>query len=173
MLKPPVIICSDFLTPLKCQSEQVLEYTALKINTIVGIVERHYGVKIIDAVAPMFGSVLSSPVCDNSTYKNRRWVRTTNYDFTGYIPLVSYNNDVPFDPTTDVYGGELLFKTLKFKHAPITGELLIFPSAPNFLHYHDTVKIGNLKYIKFHLICDKPYQYDYSKFNCICSTWQF
>ena len=171
MLKPPIIIHDEFLTPLKCQSDQVLEYTAIKINSIVELVEKHYNVKIADAVAPAFGNIINKPICDNSVYRGRQWLRTNNYDFTGYIPLMTYNSDTPFDPSTDVYGGELLFKTLKFKHAPITGELLIFPSAPNFLHYHDTIKIGHLKYIKFYLICDKPYQYDYTKFNCICSTW--
>lgn len=171
MLKPPIVTVNGFLTPLKCQASNVLEFTAHKLDSVIPQVEEYYDVNISEVIEPYFGAILTSPVCDNSTYSNGQWQRKNKYDFTGYIPLTSYNNTTPFDPTTDVYGGELMFKTLKFKHPPYLGQLIVFPSAPNFLHFHNTIKIGALQYIKFHLICDEPYVHDYRKFNNICSQW--
>lgn len=171
MLSSPIILIDGFIPPLKCQSDNVLEFAIHKANSIITVIEQYYNVKVADLIDVQVGSVIAKPICDNSAYINRKWTRKNKYDFTGYIPLCTYNNTTPFDISTDVYGGELVFKTFKFKHAPNMGDLLIFPSAPNFIHYHDTVKIGQLQYIKFYVVCNTPYVYDYRKFNNICSQW--
>ena len=162
-MNSPSLIFEEFLSPLKCKDSSKLEYTSHKLSLIIPIIENYYDVKIIETVEPYISNSIL-PICDNSYMKHGKWYRRNNYDFTGYIALSNYNKSVPFDEDSDVYGGELVFSNYGIKISPTMGDLLIFPSCPNFLHYHTKPAIGYFEYIKFFLICDK-FVFDYSKFS--------
>jgi hypothetical protein len=162
-MKSPTIIFEEFLSPLKCKDSSKLEYVSHKLSSIIPIIEQHYNVKIIETVEPILSTSII-PTCDNSYVKNGKWFRKNRYDFTGYIPLMDYNKSVPFDEDSEVYGGELIFKNYGIKISPTMGDLIVFPSYPNFIHYHTMPKIGYFEYIKIFLIAEE-FKFDYSKYS--------
>lgn len=164
-MKKPIIQIDEFLSPLRCKASNVLEYADQKIVQILPYIEDYYNVKIAEHTKPVLLTDLKTR-CDNSILKGK-WVKVRNIDFTCYIPLFTFNKTPPFDPETDVYGGQLTFNFFKYTVEPEMGRLMVFPSAPNFTHTHEPVKFGSFNYIKIFLTCDKPYVYDLSKWNNI------
>lgn len=164
-MKKPIILIDEFLSPLRCKSSNVLEYTDQKIEQIIPHIENYYNVKIINHSKAVLLSDLKTK-CDNSII-NGKWVRVRNIDFTCYIPLFTFNNVPPFDPETDVYGGKLTFNFFNYDLDPMMGRLIVFPSVPNFTHTHEPIKIGSFNYIKIFLTCDKPFIYDLTQWNNI------
>ena len=81
------------------------------------------------------------------------------------LTLNDYNNIPPFDLETEVYGGELIFKNYKTIIKPGIGNLLIFPSSPNFAHQHTPIKLGKLNFIKLYFVCKTPFIFDYTKYS--------
>jgi hypothetical protein len=162
-MKKPIIQIDEFLSPLRCKSSNVLDYTDQKIIQVIPYIEEYYNVKIIDHTkASLFTDLKTKS--DNSILRGN-WVKVKNIDFTCYIPLFTFNNKPPFDPETDVYGGGFHFNFFNYTIAPTMGRLLVFPSAPNFTHTHEPIKIGSFNYMKIFLTCDKPYVYDLTKWN--------
>ena len=162
-MRKPSLIFEEFLSPLKCKDSSKLEYTSHKLSSILPIIENHYDVKIIETIQPYTSNSIL-PICDNSYLKNGKWFTRNQYSFTGYIPLSNYSKDIPFDEESEVYGGELIFPNYGIKITPSIGNLLIFPSCPNFLHYHEKPLIGYFEYIKFFLIVES-FKFDYTKYS--------
>lgn len=165
-MKNPILQIDEFVSPLRCQAPNVLEFIDQKILQIIPVIEQYYGVKIKDKTnSKIFNEY--RPICDNSIYRHGSWTKVNNYDFTCYVPLLTYNNKPPFDFETEVYGGSLIFTSFKKKYDPNMGTLLIYPSVPNFVHYHEPVKIGKLDYVKVFLTCEKQFVYNYKQWNNI------
>jgi hypothetical protein len=162
-MKKPIILIDEFISPLRCISPNVLDYVDQKTPQLISIIEQYYDVKIKNVTkAVMLNECRLT--CDNSIYKSK-WIKVNEYDFSCYIPLVTYNNKPPFDIETEVYGGSLTFTSFKTKYKPVIGRLIIFPSAPNFVHIHEEAKFGTFNYVKVFLTCETPFVYNYKQWN--------
>lgn len=164
MQKSPIITIDGFISPLKCSSETVLDFVSSKAQQLIPIINDYYKVTIDKIISPIILSPSNKIICDNSYYQYK-WIRKNNYDFTCYITLNDYNNIPPFDLETEVYGGELIFKNYKTIIKPGIGNLLIFPSSPNFAHQHTPIKLGKLNFIKLYFVCKTPFIFDYTKYS--------
>lgn len=164
MQKSPTITIDGFISPLKCSSDNILDFVNIKAQQLIPLVNNYYNVNIKSTIPSTLLSPNNKIICDNSYYRYK-WIRHNNYDFTGYITLNDYNNTPPFDIETEVYGGELVFKNYKSTVQPGMGNLLIFPSSPNFVHYHTPIKLGKFNFIKFYFICESPFVFDYTKYS--------
>ena len=164
MQRSPILKYESFIPPLKCQSGNILEFVEYKFPSIQESIEKHFDVEIDNIFDIHIGDIIKKPTCDNSIY-NKKWIINRNSDFTGYIPLRTYNNNVPFDIETEVYGGELFFMNFGYHYYPSMGDLLIYPSSPNFVHFHKEVLVGGFNYIKFYIRCSESYIHQYTKFN--------
>jgi len=162
-MKPPSLIFEEFLSPLKCRDDNVLKIVEHRFTDYTTIIEQYYNVKVKEISSPILSNDCNI-TCDNSIYK-RNWIRKNDYDFTGYIALSNYSKDVPFDEDYDVYGGELIFKNYGIKISPTMGDLIIFPSCANFLHYHNKPLVGKFNYIKLFITCENPYIFNFKEFS--------
>lgn len=108
---------------------------------------------------------------ENSRYRNGKWTRINNHDFTGIIFLNDYNDAEPFDEEFEVYGGQLEFPTHGFSFNPQRGTLVLFPGAPNFGNHVAKVEAGELTLIRFHLATHDLYVYDMNEFPGDYRTW--
>jgi hypothetical protein len=164
----PVLIFDEFISPLKCQSDNVLDFAISKANLIVPNINKHFGVDITEVT----GTIVSPSTvlqCGRGYFKYG-WVKTNTSSFMGYIPLKNYNKETPFDIETDVYGGDMILTQYKNKLYPEMGKLCVFPSSPNFAHHFNDVQIGELKIIKLLFKCDDEYSFDYMKWS---TNWEF
>lgn len=89
--------------------------------------------------------------CDNSKYVRRKWVRYKDVDLTAILWLKDYNNVVPIDPRTEVYGGKLEFPVYNFSFTPQRGTLVFYPAGPHFITATSPVLVSDLYYIKFNI----------------------
>ena len=89
--------------------------------------------------------------CENSTYQRKKWVRHSDIDLVGFIWLKDYNNSVPMDARSQVYGGKLEFPAYGCSLVPQQGTLVMYPAGPSFLTAISHVMIGSLEMIKIGL----------------------
>jgi hypothetical protein len=162
-MKPPSLIFEEFLSPLKCRDDNVLKIVEHRFTDYTTIIEQYYNVNVKEISSPILSNDCNV-TCDNSRYK-RNWIRKNDYDFTGYIALSNYSKDVPFDEDYDVYGGELIFKNYGIQISPTMGDLIIFPSCANFLHYHNKPMVGTFNYIKLFITCENPYIFNFKEYS--------
>lgn len=112
------------------------------------------------------------PMCSNSVYSNRKWIRNKNIDFTGVIFLSDYNAGTDaFDPNFEVFGGKLQFPQHKFSFNPTRGSLVIFPGGPHFIHSTSSIQAGDLFMVRFHITAKVPWNYDPKMFPGNFSSW--
>lgn len=118
------------------------------------------------------GYKYSPPNIPSHKKVNGNWVRTSEVDFLGYLFLNDYNSSSKdFDPDWEVMGGELAFPNFDFSIQPERGMLVIFPSAPNFIHTVSNVDAGELNLIRMHFSAEVPYEYDRNKFPGHYTQW--
>lgn len=113
----------------------------------------------------------SNPICENSNWLKKKWVRTKDRDFTTILFLSDYQETVPFDSDYEVYGGKLEFPQHGFGFNPQRGTLITYPSGPHFINAHSAIVAGDLFLCKFHLAADMPYLYDPSNFPGSFENW--
>lgn len=111
------------------------------------------------------------PHCENSSYINRIWSRTTNRDFSCVLFLSNYNNEPPFDDEYEVYGGKLEFPQHNFGFNPTRGTLIVFPSGPHFINAVSPVIAGELFLARFHISTALPYNYNPNNFPGDYRAW--
>lgn len=166
-LKLPIILLEEFLSPLKCQSDDVLSVTEQKLKSIVPLIDKQYGVKV-----KSFDCKLMTPPnvlhCGSAIFKSR-WVKINDADFIGYLPLKDHSTS-PFDENTDVYGGALVLRQYNTKLLPNAGTLFIHPATPNFAQYFEEVHAGVLNYVFIQIKCESNYEFDFTKWS---SNWSF
>lgn len=112
-----------------------------------------------------------NPICDNSNFLRKKWVRTKDRDFTGIIFLSDYQDKVPFDNYYEVYGGKLEFPQHKFGFNPQRGTLILFPSCPHFINVTSHINAGDLFQARFHIAAKLPYLYNPQHFPGDYRTW--
>jgi len=111
------------------------------------------------------------PICENSNYLKKKWVRTKDRDITCLIFLCDYNNQPPFDTDFETYGGKLEFPQHQFGFNPERGTMIVYPSGPHFINANAAVHIGDLIQVRFHIAAKLPYLYDPRQFPGNYQTW--
>lgn len=109
--------------------------------------------------------------CENSSYIDKKWARTTDRDLTAVIFLSNYNEQPPFDDDYEVYGGKLEFPQHYFGFNPVRGTMIVFPSGPHFINAFAPIITGELFVARFHIATKLPYMYDPSEFPGDYRTW--
>ncbi len=115
--------------------------------------------------------VKSEAVCDSSKWVNKKWVRTTDRDFSAVLFLSEYQDKVPFDSDYEVFGGKLEFLQHQFGFNPERGTLIVYPSGPHFINAHSEIQAGDLFIAKFHVAAQMPYLYQPVGFPGDYRTW--
>jgi hypothetical protein len=112
--------------------------------------------------------------CENSVYARKKWTKVKDFDLVGFLWLKDYNNSVPLDPRTEVYGGKLEFPAWGYSLTPARGTLVIYPAGPNFITSLSHVMFGTLEMVKFGFKLSQdgePYVYDKSKHPGTFTEW--
>lgn len=113
----------------------------------------------------------SVPICENSNYVRKKWVRTKDRDITCVLFLSDYNENAPFDTDYEVYGGKLEFPQHGFGFNPQRGTLVCYPSGPHFINANAAVLEGDLFQARIHIATETPLLYDPRKFPGDYRTW--
>lgn len=201
MIKSPIVIREDFLSPLMCESiimqlnnrfpnyvndkpvktvniNKLLELRILPLldDIITKEFQQYYNFTykgIFEMGFEWFvaNCVPEPPRVENEVLFGGKWVRTEERDFTGIIFLNDHNDKPPFDDEFEVFGGKLQFHNHKFSIAPKRGTLVFFPSENRFTNNNSLVQHGELNQIRFHVAAKDPYVYDMNKFPGNYSTW--
>lgn len=173
-MKSPSITIPKLLSQSECRNENVLHVIEERVTGCIETIEQYYNIKIKQIISPVMSKDYNY-ICDSEAYVGPKWikkpdgtkkripggkVKINNYDFTGYIALTQYNDYYPFDPTVEVWGGELIFTNYGAKIIPTAGNLIVFPTCSNFSHQHLESNIGELIYAKLFFICEEPFVYD-------------
>lgn len=110
----------------------------------------------------------ASPPKSDGVVKTREgeWKRYREIDFTGLLWLNDLNEQSPFDPEFEVFGGKLEFPTFDISFNPSRGTLIVFPVASNFIYTVSNIKAGSLTQAKFVIRSEVPYTFDRTKFDC-------
>lgn len=111
------------------------------------------------------------PVCDNSKWVNKKWVRTKDRDFSAVVFLSDYQDNPPLDSEYEVYGGKLEFLQHKFGFNPERGTLLVYPSSPHFINAVAEIQAGDLFLAKFHMAGEIPHLYQPADFPGNYLSW--
>ena len=114
---------------------------------------------------------VGQPLCENSDYLRKKWVRTKNRDLTGLIFLCDYNDDIPYDSEYEVYGGKLEFPQHGFGFNPQRGTMIIYPSDPHFINATSDIIYGDLIQARVQIVTKTPYLYQPAKFPGNYKTW--
>lgn len=129
-----------------------------KFKEQIPSIELKYDAKyrgIVDVVFQFFPENAKKPAqghgCENSKYVRKKWVKVKDVDLTGIIWLKNYNDSVPLDPRTEVYGGKLEFPLYNFSLVPQQGTLVIFPAGPHFINAISPVLVSDLYQIKLNI----------------------
>lgn len=198
--KSPFLIFEDFLTPKQCEqivddldfyspdtnqdgkpiksykfkeSCQQLIFNRFQplIDNIVQYYETQYrGTEQITFEYFAQGTA-GQPLCENSDYLRKKWVRTKNHDLTGVVFLCDYNENVPYDGEYEVYGGKLEFPQHGFGFNPQRGTLIMYPSGPHFINATNDIICGDLVQARIHVATKTPFLYNPAKFPGNYKSW--
>ena len=106
----------------------------------------------------------TEPLCENSNWVNKKWIRTKNRDISCILFLSQYNKNPDFETDFEIYGGLLGFHSFNFSFHPERGTLIVYPSGPHFINSTSPIKMGDLFQARFHLQGKLPYIYQPDKF---------
>lgn len=111
------------------------------------------------------------PLCENSNYVRKKWVRTKDRDLSAILFLSDYNNHPPFDSDYECYGGKLEFPQHGFGFNPERGTLIVYPSGPHFINATAMVEAGELIQARLHIATNLPYMYNPAGFPGTYKNW--
>ncbi len=185
MMCEDIIDLSNFTTPDRDKNEKPILTTRInevvealifnRVSSIVPAIEQHYDCQYkgtedirVEWYPPGSNGSFRS---ENSKYIRQKWVRTSTRDLTGVLFLVDYQDQVPFDPMFEVYGGKLEFPQHNFGLNPQRGTLVVFPSDPHFINGTTEVAAGDLYQARFHIVNQNPYWYNPDGFPGDYTTW--
>ena len=198
--KSPFFIIPNFLSPKKCEEivDDLDFYTpdfdadgiplkmfkynerhelALydKLQTFVPQIMSYYGTDYRATETIQFEwvteGVKPKPLCENSNYIKKKWMRTKDRDITGMLFLSDYNDNPPFDSEYEVYGGKLEFAQHGFGFNPQRGTLIVYPSDPHFINANAAVIAGDLFQARIHIATKLPYLYNPADFPGNYTNW--
>jgi hypothetical protein len=111
------------------------------------------------------------PICENSNYVRKKWMRTKDRDITAVLFFSDYNDNPPFDSDYECYGGKLEFPQHGFGFNPQRGTLIVYPSGPHFINATSTVQSGDLIQARIHMATKLPYLYNPTQFPGDYRSW--
>jgi hypothetical protein len=132
-----------------------------KFKTIIPEIEQHYDLKyrgteeILFQYFPVTNGLAEEPNCANSKFLRKKWVKVKDRDITGILWFKDYNNQVPIDVKTEVYGGKLEFPQYNFSLHPQRGTLILFPAYPHFITAISQILVGELYCARFQVSADQ------------------
>ncbi len=200
-MKSPFKIYQNFLTPKQCENIIIgLDYLNPdldkynnpikmqkfydtgeklvydKIQSIMPDVEKYYDFEYDCMEKMMFewyatGVSTQPPLCENSNYLRKKWLKTKNRDISAVLFLCDYNDRPPFDNDYEVYGGKLEFPQHGFGFNPQRGTLIFYPSYPHFLNATTNIVFGELYQIRTHIAAKGQWLYDPQLFGGDYKTW--
>ena len=115
--------------------------------------------------------ITPEPICENSDYLRRKWVRTKDRDLTGILFQSDYNDQPPFDTDYECFGGKLEFPQHSFSFHPERGTMIVYPSDPHFINATSMVLEGELVQARIHMAAKLPYLYDPTEFPGDYTVW--
>jgi hypothetical protein len=199
--KSPFYIVQDFLSPKLCeqfvdnlemyepdvnkddkpimtirQNEKIEAHIFERFQQLVPEIEKYYGFEYkgmehinFEWAAEEFEG--GKPVCENSNYLRKKWVRTKTRDITGVIFFSDYQETIPFDNEYECYGGKLEFPQHGFGFNPQRGTLVLYPSDPHFINVTTAVLAGDLFRAKLQIAAETPYIYQPDQFPGNYKEW--
>lgn len=198
--KSPFYIVENFLTPLLCEkivddldfyhpdtdpdgnpikmyrykeSAETLIFDRLKpiVPKIFEYYQSDYKATETIQFEYFAAGVEPEPLCENSNYVRKKWMRTKDRDITGVLFLMDYNDNPPFDSDYECFGGKLEFPQHGFGFNPVRGTLVVYPSGPHFINANAMVQAGELIQARIHMAAKLPYLYDPSQFPGNYTNW--
>lgn len=199
--KSPFVVINDFISPLLCEdvversriefpntengipvksiTQNVLTQNRILpfLEDLIPSLEKYYGFEHAGILPFNIESYpercKQEPVrSENSELGvDNEWKRVNDRDITGIIFLKDNCEERNFDDYFEVYGSKLEFPTHGFGIKPTRGQLILFPSAPNFINATVSPKLGELVQIRFHLVAKEPYVYDRLQFPGNYTNW--
>lgn len=146
-----------------------------RLQDIIPTLEQYYGLTYKGTEQVMIEwfdqGVKGNPVCENSHYIRKKWLRTLNRDLTGILFFSDYQNSPDFDSDYEVYGGKLEFPQHGFGFNPERGTLIVYPSVPHFINATAEIQAGELYQARIQIAATQPYLYDPSKFPGDYKSW--
>lgn len=200
-IKSPFFVVQDFLSPKLCeqfvdeldlyepdldkedkplltirQNEKLEAYIFERLQGVIPSLEKHYGLKYKGTEPVVFQWAPeeyqgSKPVCENSNYLRKKWVRTKSRDLTGILFFSDYQDKLPFDNEYECYGGKLEFPQWGFGFNPQRGTLIVFPSDPHFINVTTPVLAGDLFKAKIQIAADSPFLFQPADFPGDFTEW--
>lgn len=198
--KSPFLVYQDFISPKQCEvivddlgfyqpdtnvdgdpikmmrhHDQHESYLFDRIHPIMSTAFQHFKSEYRGTEKMQFEflaeGAVSDPVCGNSQYLRKKWVRTKDRDFCGILFLSDYSEQTPFDSDYEVYGGKLEFPQHGFGFNPSRGTLIIFPAGPHFIYANAPIIAGDLFQVKFNFAAKSPYLHQPVDFPGDYRTW--
>lgn len=198
--KSPFMVYQHFLSPKICETvvdslgffspdrnpqgkpikmfryhEQSEDLIFKRFEKIIPDISRYYGFDHRGTEQMTFEylaqGTISDPLCENSNYIQKKWLRTKDRDITCVIFLVDYNDHPPFDSDFEVYGGKLEFPQHGFGFNPEWGTMVVYPSGPHFINANAEIFAGDLVQVRFHLAGKLPYLYNPHNFPGNYLSW--
>lgn len=159
---------------IRCHEEhEQLIYN--KIQQLIPTLEKYYDFEYRGTETVSFEffpeGIVPNPICENSSYINKKWARVKDRDITGVIFLSDYQDNLPFDSEYEVYGGKLEFPQHQFGFQAQRGTLVMYPSGPHFINAVADIMAGDLFLAKFHIAASRPYLYQPEKFPGDFKSW--
>ena len=190
MSNSPFIIVRDFLSPLvcdtilnMCNNKKQLVFTDEALTNVVNTkivamsadIHEKYGVDMKEITLPdiitLKENTTDTPKSENSKFTKGKWLQVYPFDLTGTIFLNDTNYTPPFDFEYEVFGGKLEFPQHEFGFNSNRGVMVLHPSGPHFINRFTTPEIGDLHFIKFHIIGHERLIYQPKNFPGDYTNW--
>lgn len=113
------------------------------------------------------------PGCQSSTFVRKKWVKIKDRDLTAVLWLKDYNDEMPLDMETEVYGGKLEFPQYNFSLNPQVGTLIIYPASPHFITAISEVMAGDLYQVRINMAAEEGWLYQPEKFGSENQDWNY
>lgn len=151
------------------------EIVFARLQSVIPELEQYYGIEYKgteEIIIEWFSEgVQGNPICENSHYLRKKWVRTLSRDLSAILFMSDYQDETPFDSDYEVYGGKLEFPQHGFGFNPERGTLIVYPSVPHFINATAMINAGELYQARIEMSATRPFLYNPESFPGDYRTW--
>lgn len=144
--------------PMERHHDELQTVLFNKLKEYVPTIEEKYNAKykgtdpiVFQYFPELIKKPAKQPGCENSKYLRKKWVKIRDVDLTAVLWLKNYQDQVPLDPRTEVYGGKMEFPAYNFSLVPQRGTLVMFPAGPHFITAISPILVGDLYQVKINM----------------------